>query len=212
MIRPLTRKKPYSRGSQPYIINRWLEGDAKARGVRPKSKLVYEGVMLPPDGYSLEVRNDRIFAYGEMVAKRGPDGQVHINLVVTNPMSAMIARKVYRFANVRGVEVVTLGPNGTPLQAAEMRLLAMEKDLRRKIPASQWSGAWRLQHAARELKAVASVRGVDPDRLEKLLYGLKAKVTLGRLQGWSETACKNILTEITAAQHALEVTMPRRAA
>jgi hypothetical protein len=100
--------------------------------------------------------------------------------------------------------VVVIGPNGTPKQAAEMRLACAEKMLRRMKRKEEYSASWRLQHIAQEVKAVAETGLIDLDRLNKAILAIKAKVTWGRMQGWAESRCQNTLSEVLRAQHAIE--------
>jgi hypothetical protein len=207
MIQPLNRKKPYSRGSQPFLINSWLEGDATPRGVRPKYNFPHEGVMMPEGVYSLESRGDRLFSYGHMIARRSPEGGILLGFVVPDHAVAIIARKVGRFARVRGVRIVSVGPNGSHLQACLMRLKAVEKTARRQRLTEEFSASWRLSNAATELATVAENPEVDRERLIAVLDRLKGHVTRGRLLGWGESRCRSVMDKLMIAQHAIEMHM-----
>jgi hypothetical protein len=206
-MKPLVRKKPYSRGSQPHLINAWLEGDATPRGVRPKYNLLHEGVMLPEDVYSLVSREDRLFSYGHMIAARGPEGSIKVGLVVPDHAVATMARKVARFARIREVRIISVGPNGSHLQAFQMRLKAVEKTARRQRLTEEFTASWRLSNAALELAVIAENPEVDRQRLIDVLTLLKAHVTRGRLRGWGENRCKAVMDKLMIAQHAIEMHM-----
>ena len=211
MIKPLIRKKPYTKGSQPYLINRWLEGDATPRGVRPKYNMPHDGAMMPEGVFSLESRADQLFAYGHRIASRRADGSIRVNFVAPDPSVVFITRKVVRWARLREVRMTLVGPNGTHLQATQMRLASVEKTSRRRRLTEEFSAVWRLTHAARELCAVAENPAIDRQPLIDVLERLKAHVTRGRLLGWSESRCQSVLKELMVAQHAIEMHMEQAA-
>jgi hypothetical protein len=197
-------KKPYSRGSQPYVIHRWLDGLTEPGVSRPSRNYPWQGVMMAPDTKTVECRKDRLFSYGEMVARRGARDTIEVMMALSSYAPATVARRIAREALRRGFEVVIIGPNGTPKQAAEMRLACAEKMLRRMKHREEWSSCWRLQHIAQEVKAVAETGLIDHDRLNTSITAIKAKVTWGRMQGWAENRCQDTLQKVQAAQHAIE--------
>jgi hypothetical protein len=197
-------KKPYSRGSQPYVIHRWLDGYTEPGWCRPKQHLPWRGIMQDPDVKSVEFRDDRLFAFGHFVARRGPGKTIEVNFAVPDGSVAMVARRVVACAERRGINVVAIGPNGTPRQAAEMALHAVEKMLRRTRPMNQWGGPWRLQQATLEVARAGRTGLIPTERLRKAIVLLKAKVTRGRMEGWSESACATLMAEINKAEQAMK--------
>lgn len=201
-LNPYT-KKPYDPRTQPGVIHLWLSGSTEPGSCRPKQHLPWYGVMQDPDVKSIECRDDRLFGYGHFIARRGEGDTIEVSLCVPDGAVSSVARRVVRCALRRGFEVVSIGPNGTPRQAAEMVLHAIEKMLRRSRPMSQWQGPWRLTQAAQEVARLAKAGTIPPERVDKVIVALRAKVSLGRLQGWSENACTGLMTEIGHAEKAI---------
>lgn len=202
-INPCT-KKPYARGTQPHVIHRWLDGYTEPGWCRPKTHLPWRGIMQDPDVKSVEFRGDRLFSFGHFVARRGRGKTIEINLLVPDGAVAAVARRVVGCCERRGIEVTAIGPNGTPRQAAEMALGAVEKMLRRTRPLNQWGGPWRLQQALQEVVRAGRTGLIPTERLRHALVLLKAKVTRGRMEGWGESACANLMAEIVKAEQAMK--------
>jgi hypothetical protein len=199
-------KKPYSRGTQPYVIHRWLDGYSEPGTCRPKSHLPWYGIMQDPDVASIHFKDDKLFSFGHFVARRGRGATIEVSMLVPDGAVAMVARRVVRCCQRRGMKAVPIGPNGTPAQAADMTLKAIEKMLRRRHKTNEYTLRWRLQQAAQEVSRVAAAREIDSDRIEQVVLAMRACVTQHRMKGWSEQSCKTTLDEIDRIVAAL----PRR--